>query len=177
MHGKTQKNQRFLVSRKFYKFSRKSQIQMLETIAVLAVFFILIIFGFIFYSKVLKSDIGNEKEENVQLNAIKIAQRASSLPELACSDGSVAIDNCIDIGKLEAVLNIINENDVYYFDKFSFSRITVNEVYPDEKEWVLYDKPLEEYSYKSATNIPISLFDPIGNKNSFGVMSIVTFSK
>lgn len=156
---------------------KKSQIQMLETIAVLAVFFILIIFGFIFYSKVIKSDIGNEKDENVQLNAIKIAQRASSLPELACSSGGVAVDNCIDIGKLEAMFGIINENEAHYFDKFSFSKITVNEVYPDEKEWTIYDRPLEEYSYKSATNIPIALFDSIGGKNSFGVMSIVVFSK
>jgi hypothetical protein len=156
---------------------KKSQIQMLETIMVLVVFFILVIFGFIFYSKVLKSDIKNEKEENAQLGAIKIAQRASSLPELACSDGTVAIDNCIDIGKLEAVLNIMNENEAHYFDKFSFSKITVNEVYPDEKEWPIYDKPLEEYSYKGATNIPISLFDSVGGKNSFGVMNVVVFSK
>lgn len=150
---------------------------MLETIAVLVVFSVLVISGFVFYSKVIKSDIGNEKDENAQLNAIKIAQRASSLPELACSDGSVVIDNCIDIGKLEAVLNIINENEVRYFDKFSFSKITVNKVYPDEKEWHIYDKPLEEYSYKSAINIPISLFDSVGGKNSFGVMNVVVFSK
>ena len=157
---------------------RKSQINMLETIVVLAVFFILVVFVFIFYSKVFESSIEIENEENSQLNAIKIAQKASFLPELQCSQDNVVIDNCIDLLKLAAISDIIKENEIHYFDMFSFSRITINEIYPDAEELaVLYDKPLEEYSNKIVTNIPITLFNPLNNKNSFGVMVVEVFSK
>lgn len=150
---------------------------MLETISVLAIFFILIMLGLIFYSKAIASSIGIDKEESIQLGAIKISQKISFLPELQCSQQNVVKDNCIDLQKLEAMPEIIKENEVHYFDQFSFSRIIVNEIYPGENEWILYDRPLEEYSYKIATNIPISLFDPIENKNAFGIISVETFSK
>jgi len=171
------KNQRFLVSRKFYKFSRKSQIQMMETIAVLAIFFILVALGLIFYSGVVTRNVAIEKEGYTQLYAIRIAQIASFLPELQCSQENIIVDNCINILNLESMPEVIDENQIYYFDKFSFSRIIVNEIYPDKEEWVLYNKPLEEYSKKSVINIPLLLFDPVENRNSFGVMNIEVFSK
>ena len=117
------------------------------------------------------------KEGNDQLNAIRIVQIASFLPELQCSQENIIVDNCINILNLESMPEIINENQVYYFDKFSFSRIIVNKIYPDKEEWLLYNKPLEEYSKKSVTNIPMLLFDPIENKNYFGVINIEVFSK
>jgi len=174
----SQKNRRFFSgSRKFVKFSRKSQIHMMETMAVLAIFFILVAIGLIFYSSVVTRNVAIEKEGNNQLNAVRIVQMASFLPELQCSQENIIIDNCIDILNLESMLEVINENQIYYFDKFSFSRIIVNKIYPDEEEWLLYNKPLEEYSGKSVTNTPMLLFDPIENRNSFGVMNIEVFSK
>ena len=156
---------------------RKSQIQMLETISVLAIASILILLGLIFYSAVFKSSIEVEKGVSTQLDAIKIAQRSSFLPELQCSQENIIIDNCINILNLEALSEIINENEIYYFDKLSFSRIIVNKIYPGNEEWVLYNRPLEQYSYKSVTNAPILLFDPVEDKNYFGVMNIEVFSK
>jgi len=150
---------------------------MLETISVLAIFSILILLGLIFYSGVFKSSIEVEKEERTQLDAIKIAQRSSFLPELQCSQENIIIDNCINILNLEALSEVINENEVYYFDKLSFSRIIVNKIYPDDEEWVLYNRPLEQYSDKIVTNAPILLFDPVENKNYFGVMNIEVFSR
>ena len=156
---------------------RKSQIQMLETISVLAIASILILLGLIFYSAVFKSSIEVEKGVSTQLDAIKIAQRSSFLPELQCSQENIIIDNCINILNLEALSEIINENEIYYFDKLSFSRIIVNKIYPGNEEWVLYNRPLEQYSDKSVTNAPILLFDPVEDKNYFGVMRIEVFSK
>ena len=156
---------------------KKSQINMLETIVVLAVFFILVVFVFIFYLKVSETNVEIEKEENAQSNAIKIAQKASFLPELQCSQEHGVIDNCIDLLKLNAASEIIQENEVYYYDRLLFSRITINEIYPGTNDWMLYDRPLEDFSNKIVTNIPISLFDPIDDKNSFGVMTVELFLK
>lgn len=156
---------------------KNAQIQMMETIAVLFIFFILVVMGFVFYAKILKGNIEEQKEESIQLNAIEVAQRASSLPELQCSEDNIVSDNCIDILKLEAASGIMQQNDVYYYDRLLFSKITVNEIYPGSNEWALYSRPLDEFSNKITTSIPISLFNPIENKNSFGIMTVELFLK
>lgn len=156
---------------------KSAQIQMMETIAVLFIFFILVVVGFVFYAKILKGNLEQQEEESVQLNAIEVAQRASSLPELQCSEDNIVSDNCIDLLKLEAASQIMQQNDVYYYDRLLFSKITVNEIYPDNKEWALYSRPLEDFSNKITTSIPISLFNPIENKNSFGIMTVELFLK
>jgi len=158
-------------------FKKNAQIQMMETIAVLFIFFILIVLGFVFYAKVLKGNIGLQKEESMQLNSIEIAQRASSLPELQCSEDNIISDNCIDMLKLEIASKLMQENEAYYYDRLLFSSIRINEIYPSEKEWILYKRPLEDFSSKITTNIPISLFEPIGNKHSFGIMTVELFLK
>lgn len=159
--------------------NKKSQVQMMETLAVLLVFFILVILGIVFYSRVLSGSIETQKEEGIQLSAVKVAQRASTLPELQCSNDNIVSDNCIDIVKLEAASDILRQNEAYYYDRFLFSNIKISEVYPENKEWKFYERPLAygEFSNKIVTNIPISLFDPINNKNSFGVMNVELFTK
>src|SRR3989344_5805663 len=102
-------------------YKKKSQIHMLETIAVLAIFFILVVLGFVFYVKMFKSGSEGEKEETMQLTAIKIAQRASALPELQCSENNIARANCLDLLKIESTKEKIMENEIYYYDLLSFS--------------------------------------------------------
>ncbi len=160
---------------------RKSQIQIGETIAVLVIFFILLVTGFIFYVRVIKGNIAIEIEESRQLKAIEIAQRASFLPEIQCSEENIVTDNCIDIYKLNAAAGIISDpnNKIFYYDRLQFSNITIEEIYPGTQTWTLYDNPLGEgeYTSKISTNIPIALFDPTEKKYSFGVMKVNTFTK
>ena len=159
--------------------SKKSQIHMLETIAVLAVFFILVVLGFVFYIKMYRGGTEEENEENIQLSAIKIAQRAATLPELQCSENNVVRDNCVDRLKLEAAKDIMrsSENEIYYFDKLSFSRITVKEIYPCTENWNLYERLLDDYTDKMVTNIPISIFNPGDYTNAFGLMNVTVYLK
>ena len=162
-------------------YKKNAQIQMLETIAVLFIFFVLLLIGFIFYTSILKGSIETQKEESVQLIAIEVAQRASSLPELQCSEDNIVSDNCIDLIKLETASTVIRTNDIHYYDRLLFSTITVTRVYPIDpsrvNEWTLYNRTLEEFSNKILTNIPISIFDPITNKKSFGVMTVELYLK
>ncbi|MBL7055544.1 hypothetical protein ISS07_01385 [Candidatus Woesearchaeota archaeon] len=158
---------------------KKAQIQMMETIAVLFIFFILVVLGIVFYGNVIKGNVEAQKEESIQLNAIEVAQRVSSLPELQCSEDNIVRDNCIDLLKLIAAANVINlpENEIYYYDRLLFSKVSINELYPSDREWVLYDRVLEDFSNKILTFIPISLLDPIENKNSFGMMTVELYLK
>lgn len=159
------------------KMNKKTQIQIGETIAVLFVFFILIIIGFIFYVKVIKTNLESEKEELSQLKSVGIAQRVMFLPELQCSEDNIIIDNCIDILKLESAQNIMNENTLYYYDLFEFSNVSISQIYPNDTKWNLYSKKTEDFRNRFVTNVPISLYDPITRKNGFGVLTIETLSK
>jgi len=158
-------------------FEKKSQINMLETIVVLMVFIIFILLVISFYVKISETKSNLGRDENVELDAIKIAQKISYLPELQCSQDNIVAENCIDILKLAGLKDVIAENEFYYFDLFSFSKITINEIYPFDGHFILYDRSLDEYSFKTVANIPILLFDPLNNKNTFGVINIEYYSK
>lgn len=155
---------------------KKTQIQMGETIAVLFVFFILILMGLIFYVRIIKGNIEGEKDEASQLRAIGIAQRVMFLPELQCSEDNIIRDNCVDIWKLESAKNLMKSNEIYYYDLLEFSDVKVVQIYPARKEWAVYSRKMENAN-RFTTNVPISLFTPNTRRFGFGVLIIETYSK
>jgi hypothetical protein len=169
---------------------KKSQLHTMETIAVLGVFTILIVLGVFFYFKVFKSDSVQENEEKMQMTAVEIAQRASTMPELQCSENNIVKDNCVDRIKLGYANSIINtQYKTDYFNYFGYSVIKIDRIYPeplilwdkttDTASWMIYSNPLgdEEYKQKSVTKIPISIFYPNEDMNAFGVMTVEVYSK
>ena len=159
------------------KMGKKAQIQMAETVAVLFVFFILVVVGFIFYVKVIKGNIELEKDELSQLKSIGIAQRVMFLPEIQCSEDNIIIDNCIDILKLDSAQKLMKENDIYYYDLLEFSDVSILQIYPTEKKWNVYSRKTDEFKGKFSTNVPISMYDPDTRKHGFGILTIETFVK
>lgn len=159
------------------KASRKAQIQITETIAVLFVFFLLIIIGFIFYVRIIKGNIDLEKEELSQLRSIGIAQRVMFLPELQCSEDNVITDNCIDLLKLDSAQNLMRENELYYYDLLEFSEVNVTQIYPIEFKRNIYSRKIENPKSSILTPVPISLYDPVTKKYSFGILTVETQSR
>lgn len=157
------------------KGQKKSQIQIGETVAVLLVFFILVVTGLVFYANAIKRDIGIQKEKSLQVKSIGIAQRIMFLPELQCSDDNTIKDNCIDTLKLESAQGIISKNQIYYYDMFEFSEVSITGIYPDEYNLNLYSRKIEDFSNKFVTNVPISLYDPYTRRHGFGVLTIENF--
>ncbi len=155
---------------------KKSQIQMGESVAVLFIFFIFLVFGFVFYMNVMSSSTKVEMEENIQLKAIGIAQKASFLPELQCSEENVRVEDCIDLLKLNAAAALLKENNFYYYDVFEFSKIWVENVFPEEDEWLLYNKTPANYKDQLSTFVPVSLFNPTSKEYSFGILAVETYT-
>ena len=157
--------------------STKSQMQMQETIAVLAVVFIIFMIGFGLYSKFFIDAAGDKQEAAFELEAIGSAQSISFLPELQCSNNGVTANNCVDFIKVMAAASLINDNKYssYYFEKFGFAIISINEIYPISAKVILYNKTLESYSYKSAINLPVLIFYPLEGKYGFGVINFEAF--
>ena len=160
--------------------NKKAQIQIFETIAVLVVFFILLGIGFIFYTKVIKSNIESDTAEISQSKSVSIAQRVMFLPEIQCSEDNVPKEDCIDTLKLDSAISVINkpENSLYYYDLFEFSDISIKEIYPSSGVAIqLYSKITTDYKNKFQTNAPVTLYDPKTKINKFVVISITTQTK
>src|SRR3989338_2459293 len=98
------------------KQHRRGQVQMGETIAVLLVFFFLIVIGMVFYVNVIKSKSAAAKDENSQLEAVSALKRALTLPELSCSRQDISTGDCVDLLKLKAASGIMPQNQEHYFD-------------------------------------------------------------
>lgn len=158
---------------------RKSQMQMQETIAVLAAVFVIAIIAFSLYYNLFINAAKDEQKTGFDIEIINIAQSISFLPELQCSNNGATSNNCVDVIKAMAAASLINDSkhSSYYFGRFGFSTVTINEAYPASAKVTLYNKTLESYSYKSAINLPILIFYPLEERYSFGVISFEAFLK
>ena len=145
---------------------------MAETIAILFIFFILLMFGFIFYAAVQKGENLERIEEISTLNAIEIAEKVSFFPEIRCSFDNVVMGDCIDAYKLKAAAENINNNKLFYFGILEYSRVVIEQIYPFENIWILYDNQKPNYNYLIKTPIPLNIYNPIDNKFSYAVMTV-----
>ncbi len=156
---------------------KKAQVRMTETIAVLFIFFVLVLFGLIFYANIQKSSLEERTSELAVKHARDVALNALFLPELSCSKGeNIPIKDCIDLYKLEFAHQKMQAEKDYYYDVLGFAKIYVNEIYPGENEFVLYDNALEGATRSIRTPIPVSLFDPVKKTFEYGVLTVETYS-
>ena len=116
--------------------SKKAQIRMTETVAILFIFFVLVLFGIIFYYKFQQISLQDKQEELLAARAMDTTLRVLFLPELSCTNGDTEPeDNCIDMAKLRHAKATFTEKlNAYYFDIFSYARITVHRTFPDPQE-------------------------------------------
>ena len=157
-------------------FTKRGQVQMGESVAILFVFFTLLVFGFIFYVRIIGSSAESEVEEQIQLKAVAVAQKASFLPELQCSQENVRVENCIDIYKLTHFDDLILKNKLYYYDVFGFSKISVQRKFPDPKVFPVYNSEPGLFKEKLSTFIPISLYNATDDNYGFGILVVEVFT-
>jgi len=164
---------------------KKAQVRITETIAILIIFFILVMFGIIFFSQIQRTTFDQRTIQAAGERAVSTSLNALFLPELSCTKGdNVEIKDCIDILKLEAAAVVVASNTDYYFDIFQYATIHVEELYPvprKPQEWVLYSKTRDdivpdEFTPKATTPVPVSLYDPLTRENYFGVLIIDVYT-
>jgi hypothetical protein len=159
---------------------KKSQIKMGETMAILVIFFFLVMFGFSFYTKIQKVSFEKQQKLMRDLAIIKLTQRASFMTEFQCSFKDISVDNCYDSLKLEAFEDVIeNEPGVkdYYFSMFGDTHIRIKEIYPGQTEYLIYDNPLAEWTFKDEVVWPISIYNATTKRFSIGLMNVTMYSK
>lgn len=181
------KNRRRKINR-FRAFirSHRAQIRMSETIAVMFIFFVLVVFGIVFYYKYSQISFKEKQEELMGARAIDITLKSLFLPELICSRGEAEPeDNCFDMMKLRQLIwdeegVFSNHFEEYYFDLFPYTNIIVERLYPEPYEkWILYEKIKPDWTRKEATHFVVTLKDETKQEEdeySFGVLTIEVYS-
>lgn len=157
--------------------SRKAQLRMGETVAILFIFFILLVVGAVFYFNIQRSSIQREMSVNFEQRAVEITQSISFLPEAQCSESNVIKANCFDLFKLKGLGTLSEDLKVVtvYEREFGQSEITIRQLYPPGENFTVYKNPPARFVDASVTNIPISLYNATGDKYYFGVLEVKVF--
>lgn len=162
-----------------FKITKKGQIKLFESIAVMFIFFLLVAGGFAVYGKFATYNFKHEQSIQESKEAIETAQTVSLLPEFICSD-EIVQENCFDLYKVKAFSKYINQsagtNDLlYYFDLFQFSTITL-EVFDlrsfNSTHYLIYDNKLDKYVSKSNVYYPITVYEPVLDIMRFGILTV-----
>lgn len=142
--------------------NKKAQSRMMETIGVLFIFFILIVFALIFYYNYQEVSLQERHRELVASRAMDTTLISLFLPELQCSRGnSEAEDNCIDLMKLRSLNQTFKRySNEYYFNMFGYSHIYVQMVHPGNKSWTIYQREKLSIDSEGNTSIAWSIKEP-----------------
>lgn len=120
------------------------------------------------------------EREFSELNSVKTSIILSSLPEITCSMQGVIETSCLDLYKVIAWNELMEdeENNLkfidYYVPILGNSEIFVERIYPGPKQkWTLYNSTLEgSFDY---LRVPVILHDTINRKNQLGILHIKTY--
>ena len=163
--------------------SKKAQMQMTETIAILFIFFILVGLGISFYAKYRAVAFENQKEELLQARAVRTTLKALFLPEILCSRGSAEPEeNCVDLLKAKHFQDELKPFfNHYYFEMFSYANITVQQIYPTEGKWVVYENPKDNYENSERTYFIVTIRDETSGERGipaygYGYMMVEVYS-
>ncbi len=160
---------------------KKAQMEINETIIVLFIFLMLVVFGVIFFARIQNINLLAEQRAAQNLDLIKVSQTISSLPEMACSIGGVQLDNCFDIMKAEAFKDILEQDKTYFTGTLLYNtNMTLrqydpfNDIWTDT--WEIYYNPLENSDQRKVF-VPVTLYDKKTATKSFGLMELTWYVK
>jgi len=151
---------------------------MLTTIAVLIVFFIILMFGFIFYTQVERISFERSQTEAEARRSIAVAQVVVNLPELQCSlAAGVEKGICFDLYKILAFNETYTNYWTYYYNMFGYAEINVTQINLEDDIEINYQiyKNTGDKNSSTLGLIPISIYNPIGKNFSFGVVEVRSY--
>jgi len=163
---------------------KKAQLKMAENIAVLLIFFIIIAFGLIFYGVFQAGSIRESQREVFDREAVRIALTASYFPELMCTEDNHITENCMDMEKVHALSergapgSVDRDMFLFYESEFRDSKIIVQEVFPSDSYWVIYDNAPGNFTEMIPTFIPVTIKDPtrrLGKQYALGLLTVEVY--
>jgi len=158
---------------------------MTETISILVIFFVLMLFGFMFYSNFQKRALLTEQQELIAKRAVVNSLKTTFLNEFRCEQTEPS-GTCIDLvkfGIFKNNLELDDELEAYYSNVFSTSRIYIVDIIKNTTI-NLYDNPRINYTKLTSVQTPVLLRNVtymLNNErvtwDSFGVLHVDYYHK
>ena len=161
-----------------FRGSGRAQLKMGETIAILFIFFILLIVGAVFYMNLQRTTVYRDIAQVYELRAVELSQVISFLPELQCSEANVVKASCFDEHKMIA-LSKVTQTDagmILYDREFGEVKVEVIRIYPPADPIMIWNKEKPGFTSAPVTHIPISLLDASKDRRSFAILEITVYS-
>ncbi len=158
---------------------KKSQIKMFETVGILVVFFFLLSIAASVYFTVQRHAAAKEAVRQTEVRALQVITKTFYLPELECSFLGVRKEACYDKAKLSAFEDYSMKEEVrpFYFQLFGFSEVVVEEVFPSNQSWILWNYTPEKWSLAPASFSPVILQDASTGRYSLGLVKLKIYSE
>lgn len=159
---------------------KKGQIKMLESVAVLIVFFFLVALGLKFYGNIQVQKLEQSLEQFNRLDSIKITNIVMSMPELTCTSYNVRDGSCVDRFKALAWQELGQSLVGDYLNQFGDSTIEVYEIYPESRidgdVIMVYNNTPKQWDQLTPTRVPIVIYDPEERAYNLGILQITIYT-
>ncbi|RLE48361.1 hypothetical protein DRJ25_00030 [Candidatus Woesearchaeota archaeon] len=157
---------------------KKAQMRVLESVAVLIVFFILMVIGSSVYFGMQNSKLKKDRVVFEDSEALRALVKLQSLPELDCSFASAHTINCFDLFKLQAFSNLTKSESAqeFYYPLFGDAVISVKVVFPLERNFTLYDVHPVEFKSLVRKTMPVLVYDPVLSRYYFGLSELIKYA-
>lgn len=116
-----------------YRFSKKAQLQLLETISVLVVIFIMLSIALYFFYGAYFKDIRKTGEKIEATSGTVLLSLIPGMPEIRCSQG-LKDEECVDALKLFAFSQYVKSNRLKYAPIFAGKTVRIIQAYPKTQE-------------------------------------------
>lgn len=179
-------------------FSKKGELEFIESLMILVVIIMLIVVGIVIYYKVTIAGTGEAGERLSEIESSVLTNIIDTMPEAQCSTRGVSKD-CVDLIKLQASKKVIETKKEEYYDRLGFKTIRFEQIYPIPEKtrgngeclesnfgkidypencgnWTLYAHPKPKYNSKKIMKTPVSLYYPLGNRYTTGILSVEVYS-
>jgi len=161
---------------------KRAQIKSFETIAVLVVFFFLLVFGMSFYSRIQFSSFNKQRAQSADISVINTALKAAHLPELKCVLTGITKQNCVDILKVEQLeLLMVNPDSLTiqsYFRLFQDAVVNItrlDETGIPKSSHLIYNRPNLNSSNQPRIHAPVKIYDPVSKRYDFGYIEVTVY--
>ena len=152
--------------------SKRAQMKMFETIGVLIVFMIIFSIGISFYGRVQEQSFLDAQAKFSEFDSIKMSVVAMHLPELSCTLRDVVGSSCIDLDKARFFEAHSSDIRAHYVTLFGQGRIWIEQFYPSEMTFELYNlTPSSDYALL-LTPHPIVIYNSTTRSYGLGTLYV-----
>lgn len=158
--------------------STNAQIQIGETIAVIIVFTVLLIFGLYWFSSSAGAQVAQQQTQLENLELLEMTKAIMELPELQCSIAQRAETSCVDYRRLQALNNAIEDTTTigtYYRDRYSTNTrgsyaLELIDVQTDQRH-PIFDFTTNNPNASTQTQpVPAVLYNPVTQRYNFSML-------